>query len=216
MATVQCDGFEFEGKLSTDLALAPTPDSPDPYYRESSVIWLVQYGTPSHKLNQLRISAPKIIFRGEVTARGDGNIRAWRAHYMQSITEANWGAKYSDGGSIRWRLNTSHGALSDSYDGYLYLHHDRDFRKDNGAYKATDDDCDHPAQLFFKEYSRDPFHPTESLTGDSLGLLVRTEGRMCFRTFLAAIKESEKTIVTLFEHHWGTGARNGERLTTVL
>lgn len=202
MATEHCGGFVFDGEMSTDLELAPCPDDPDPYYVEPTIKRLVQWGTPSHKHNQIRIAAPKIIFKGNVTAVGDGYIQRWRAQFMQTITEASWGARYSNGKSLRWRLNTTYGPLNDCYDGYLYPHFDRAFSGDAGKYKAEFTDNDYPAQLFFKEYSGDPFNPNLAGSDDPLGKLSETEGRMRFCTYLAVVNDCEKTVITLAEHHW--------------
>jgi hypothetical protein len=105
---------------------------------------------------------------------------------------------------MRWRLNTTHGPLKDGDDNCPFLHHARNFRTTGEAdiYEASDHDSDPPAQLFFKEYSGDPFHPDLFPGTEVSGRLVRTEGRMCFHTYLTAVNLVTKSVVTLDEHHW--------------
>ena len=99
------------------------------------------------------------------------------------------------------------------------MHHDRGFTGSSGEYVAQDEDDDPPAQMFFKEYSGDPFNPSQLPGSVELGKLIRTEGKMCFRTFLAVVNDRTKTVVTLDEHQWtlnwgGTYDFENERWTS--
>src|ERR1700730_15944526 len=120
MATIECQGFVFDGKLTVSEENATEPDYPENYFGGSARrTGHVMYGTPRCIPGMVRIAAPKIVFAATVTARGDGNIRAWTAGFLQAITEARWGAHYSDGKTLWWRLNTTNGALNDGYNGSL-------------------------------------------------------------------------------------------------
>jgi hypothetical protein len=205
MVRIECQSFVFDGRMTVAEEDAPELDHPENYFGGSGKrTGHVQYGTPRCIPGMIRIGAPKIVFTATVTARGDGNIRAWTAGFLQAITEARWGARYSDGKCLWWRLNTTNGPLNDGYDGTLFKDHDRRFSPTEEArlYVATDDDHDRPGQMFFKEYSGDPFRPDRSPDGGPLGKLVRTEGRMLFNTYLAAVNHGTKSVVTLDEVRW--------------
>jgi hypothetical protein len=192
MAEVECEGFLFNGTMSVELEDAPTPDTPENYFADSGMAGRILYGTPRCHRDKIRIGAPRIVFTGNVTARGDGSIRQWTAGFLQAISFAEWGAVYTDGKTINWRLNTRFGPLKDGYEDSLFLHHDRDFTGAQGQYEASVKDCDCPAQMFFKEYSGDPLHPGSGAP----------VSRMAFRTYLAAVNRVTKSVVTLWENHW--------------
>src|SRR5262249_55481617 len=71
-----------------------------------------------------------------------------------------------------------------------------------GQYETEVCDRDGPAQLFFKEFSGDPFAPTRRAAAEPLGKLLRTEGKMRFHTYLAVVNRGSRSVVTLWEHHW--------------
>lgn len=204
MAKEHCDGIEFDGKISVEFGPPGVPGYPDPYYAESRMTDSIQQGTPRHRLQQIRLTAPTIIFTARVTARGDA--RHWKAGFLQAVTEAHWGANYSDGKVHRCRLNTTYGHLKDGYDeSSIFMKPEWSFTQseDEPGLQATSVNAsDSPAQLFYKQYSGDPFHPLTPQAGAELGKLARTDGKMIFRTFLAVAHAGRKSVVILGEHRW--------------
>jgi len=138
-----------------------------------------------------------------VTARGDGNFQNWEAGILQSISAGSWRACYSNGHELRYQVDTGNGPIRDS-ESTESLFARRGYPLQSTAlpsvYEVNFSNHDSPPVTFLTEFSGDAIHPHES-TGNGLGQLRSTEGKVDFQAFLAVIS-SEGAIVTLSECHW--------------
>jgi hypothetical protein len=133
-------------------------------------------------------------------AGGAGDLSSWRACLLQSISSATWSGHYANGQRLSF-LNTDNGPLKDGPPESLFYRWIDRFKPGitPGVLEAKFDDEDATQAMFWREFSGDPFNPLAGTPSRLTG----TEGEWRFKTFLAALNESARVIVTLAECHWG-------------
>lgn len=202
MATQSYGDLTFAGRLQVELDDAEEPTYPDGFLITAHRTGHICFGTTRHPPQGLWIGAPTIQFIGKVAAAGTGNPGLWKIGVLQCISQATWTGHYTNGEQLRFRLGTDHGLLKDGGQGSLFFRQTRELRPaSSSVYEAEIDDSDCPAVLLWREFSGDPFQPHDAgATG--LGKLAQTEGEWRFTTFLAAVHQVAKVILTLAECHW--------------
>jgi hypothetical protein len=190
----------FGGTLAVTLDVAGYPDYPDGFLVDHGQVGLARFGTTRQAPQSLWLGPPRILFNCKAVASGTGELTAWRVGLLQRISHASWSGYYANGERLRFRLNTDHGPLKDGRSGSLWYRWTRRFEPGStpGFLEAVFDDEDSTQAMFWREFSGDPFDPQAGTPGR----LVRTEGEWRFRTFLAAVNESARVVVTLAECHW--------------
>jgi hypothetical protein len=202
MATQSHGDLTFVGRLRVELDDAEEPTYPDGFLLEAHRTGHICFGTTRPPPQGLWLGAPKIRFNGMVATTGPGSHRHWEIGFLQTISWAAWTGHYSNSEQLRFRLNTDNGPLKDGGAESLFFRWTR--RLEGTApntFEAEIDDSDCPAVMFWREYSGDPFQPHSGPT-TRLGRLLRTEGEWRFHTFLAAVNQTAKSIITFAECQW--------------
>jgi hypothetical protein len=200
MAVQQWQDIVFGGALDVTLDVPPYPDYPDGFLVDRGQEGLARFGTTRHAPQSLWIGPPRIIFKCKAVAGGTGDLSPWRACLLQSISYATWSGHYANGERLSFRLNTNNGLLKDGRSGSLFYRWPHRFEPgstpDILEVEFVDEDA--TQAMFWREFSGDPFNPQAGTPSS----LTRTEGEWRFRTFLAAVNELARVVVTLAECHW--------------
>src|SRR6516164_8131389 len=114
MAAQKFGRLIFRGILTVRLEQAPERIGVVPGPAQQAT-WTLpfRYGTTATPIDTLKIDAPQIRFKCNVTARGTGNVDDWESGILQSISHASWVAQYLNGAQLKYRLDTDHGLVRD-------------------------------------------------------------------------------------------------------
>jgi len=152
---------------------------------------------------ELWLFPPRIVFTGAVTVHGaPAQMRQWVVGIIQTITSSNRIAHYGGGKTRHLRLDTTSGALRDGSESSIFYTSAEKFSLvgfANPNHKATVSDDDTPNFKLPTSYSGDPSSPHNALMQSPL---LRTEGTDIFKTYLAVVNETTKTIITLGDCDW--------------